>query len=232
MKQKQTFIKKVDECSDVQFEINEVHIRNSMNPFKKIAFYLAKIDPSTYNLIHIMNFYKGGYPKENSPAKLEKFLDGFIKIFKWFAVIGWEDRITKYLKSKGITITFDTPIIEEPILMDFLQDKKDRRKFLASWNKVFPSQSDIHFKTTKEALLDLLDKSSQEQKVICDLSDSIKLDCAQEVEDTCEIKKSHFMRSVGIKYREKKDENSAQKAVTKIKKDIDDLEDAISIFRD
>jgi hypothetical protein len=234
MQQRALYVDKVDECSKVRREINDDLYKKGMNPLQKIAFYLCGISPREYKQIHDMNYYKGGYPNEDSPPKLHVFLDKFIAIIKWFQFLGWFDRIDSYLKKAGITITIAEPIINEEIHEDYKHDKKDYKKFIHAWTQLYPEQEPSNkFGTVFDVMNECLERSYDLQKDICDLADSIKIDGAKVVETECEILKPYFTKAVMLKYKETKNAKRGRdikKDLQEVKSGIANLEDAISIF--
>jgi hypothetical protein len=236
MKQENLYVNQVDKCSKVRYEINEDLYKKGMNPLQKIAFYLVGIETHDYKLIHDMNYYKGGYPKEETPPKLHTFLNKFIVVVKWFQFMGWFEKIDKYLREAGISIVITMPIEDGEIFQDYKGNSKDSKKFIKAWSRIYPEQEpETKFKTVRAVMDECLERSYDIQKDICDLADSIKIDAAGNVESECEILKPHFMKAVVLKYKENKNAERGkgiEKEIKMVKAGIENLEDAISIFEE
>jgi hypothetical protein len=139
-------------------------------------------------------YYKGGYPKENSKAKLSKLLDDVGGAYKFFKFIGKEEEINSYLFSKfGINIT---DVTDSDIILTSEIRKFD--KFCKIWKNTFDEDFDKNI-SKKDILLKFIDYGQKIQSTICTISDSIKIDSANKVETECEVKKKTFIPIVNLK---------------------------------
>lgn len=237
MQDKEFYEKTVEASGDIRFLINEQYYGEKFTPLKKIFQILTGREKSQFKFIHEMIYYKGGYPKDDSPPKIDAILDKITDLVKYYDLLGKKDELDKKLLERGIKIEIDPSGKFEDKQIVFSQrfqelEEKEQDDLIELWPKVFPGENlntlDIY---TSELMKKLLEVSLPLQSEICQASDSIKIINAEAVEERTGIKKKNFMEAVKVKYKELKDDEKKEKALEKIKKeDIENLEEAISIF--
>lgn len=224
MENREKYIEYVDACGEVRHEINSQLYDRGLGPIKKLSEEILGLSKPHYKLVHDMLYYKGGYPKEDSPPRLNELLDRFISLYKYFELLGHAYEIESYLATSGISITLTDKIKDEPVI--FPEESTQR------WESVFPDENVKSFDTTKKFLAKLLDRSLALQEDICHLADTIKIDTAEKVEEECKIKKPYFLKAVSAKAKQlAADEERKKKEIgDKVQEDADNHEDAVSIF--
>jgi|WetSurMetagenome_2_1015567.scaffolds.fasta_scaffold01141_14 hypothetical protein len=224
MENREKYVEYVDACSTVRYEINSQLYDQGIGPIKKLSEEILGLPKPHYKLIHDMLYYKGGYPKDDSPSRLNDFLDRFIALYKYFEFLDHVDEIENYLNNAGITINLKNKIQDEHL--DFPED------ILQKWETAFPDEDINLFNTTKKFLDKLLDRSLALQVDICQLADSIKIDTAEKVEEECKIKKPYFLKAVSARAKQLAaiEEEKKKEIGNKVQEDADNHEDAVSIF--
>jgi hypothetical protein len=235
MQDQEFYTKTVEDSGQIRFLINEQYYGEKFTPIKKIFQHLTGREKSDLKFIHDMIYYKGGYPKEDSPPKMDAILDKFVTLVRYFQLLGKSDEINKKLLERGVKIEITDPMEDKQIVFSqrFQEmEEADQDELLDVWFKIFPgeniNQLDIY---TSELMKKLLELSLPLQAEICNASDSIKIINSAAVEERTGIKKKNFLEAVKLKYKEMVDDTKKEKALEKIKKDdIENLEEAISIF--
>lgn len=234
MLNKQLYEDTIDESSKIRYEINEIHYKNGLSPLQKVAKFVLGVDPRDYKFIHDMDYYRGGYPNPESPPKLDALLNRFVKAVKWFRYLGWQDRIEKYLANHGIEIVINSGADYKKEEINYtLIEPKDLENAKKEFAKLGFQNNLLDFSNKEDLLHFLLKKSHDLQEIVCKLSDQIKFDNADKIEEQCEIRKPYFMKSVVVKYKEIKNLEKGktnQSEIEKVKEDADNYQDAISIF--
>ena len=133
MKDKKFYEQQLQESSAVRFDINETH-RPHMKYLSRIFKYATKQDTKTFKLIKDLMYYRGGYPKDTSPAKTSVLINKFIKMITYFSILEINDEINAQLAEAGITI-----IIDPNKLTDYKLDLsgKPLKKFNQAWKSAF-----------------------------------------------------------------------------------------------
>ncbi|MFA5025089.1 MAG: hypothetical protein WC503_01080 [Candidatus Shapirobacteria bacterium] len=231
MKNEEFYKESVDTCVEVRTEINEDLYRRGIYPAKKVGELVLGLEKKFYKLIHDMIYYEGGYPSENSPPRLNEFLDRFIVLVKWFGLLNREEEINSYLSESGITLADNNKKEDRKI---FLGEKgpEELEEIMKNWNIIFDEPIE-EFNTTKKLMEKLLDKTLGIQRIVCELADSIKVDTAKKVKEKCEIKPPYFIRTVNTKAKEvlaKKNGKRGKQIIDNIKDDAENYVDVVSIL--
>lgn len=195
MKNENFYKKKVQEASETKYDISEQHspvMRNISKMFKMVY----GENPKKFNTVKNMLFYTGGYPTPNSPAKLEVLLEQFISSYIYLSILKKDGDFVRTLANNGIKISID-----ESLLKDGSVDlyPKQFKKFIKMWKQVY---GDDEVPKSKHELLNLLmDKALNEQRIINEMNDQIKVIDAEQVQQECEVEKPYFMKAVSLKYK-------------------------------
>lgn len=204
MENKELYTKKLDESGNVRKEINDVHRRS----LKDLQIQFSKVTGLDHRLFIIakdMLYYSGGYPNENSRAKLDVMVERFAAICKILRFLGEESILNEYLKQYGIDVKITVGFENKEV--DF-EGKKQKMSDVSN---------------------SLMEKALSLQEIICKLSDSIKIVAADEVEKKCGIKRPHFVGAVNLKYKQLKGRN-LDDDLSKINVDIVSNTESISVF--
>ena len=235
IKKPEFYEEKLNEATSIRYELNEMH-HKEMNSFGTLFREAFGLPTRLFMTGKNMAYYKGGYPKETSPPKLQSLLSEVAQVVKLFQYLGMMDELRPYLNEFGLeisvtpeamqsfTISADTPI-------ETLKKKK-MEKVQALYNELFkPDEETEVFNMSKKALAQkLMSAALLKQKTICALADSVKLDIAEEVEVECDVAKPNFMRAVGLSVKRIK-KGDIEEDLAKIDESIDNLEAAISVLK-
>ena len=172
-----------------------------------------------------MIYYKGGYPSETSPPRLEEFLDRFIALYRYFTFLGKIDEIKDYLKQAGIESSLESNmVVDAAVIVD--EDVENL------WGQAFPGEDIGDYQTYGDFLDKLLDRSLALQEDICHMADSIKIDTAEKVAEECKIKKPYFVKAVNAMAKQlvAADAEKKKEIGDKVQDDAENHEDAVSIL--
>ena len=220
MKDKAFYEKQLQESSEVRFDINETH-RPQMKHLGRIFRYSTGKPAKVFKLIKDLMYYRGGYPKETSPAKISVLVDRFVNMCTFFSILEIEEDIFAQLKEAGITITVDPSVIQDAKLE---LEGKAKTKFNKSWKAAFGGK--VVPETVHQILEEVFDNGISTQKTICKMADEIKVDAADKIIENCDISKSVFVKAVNIKYKTMK-QKPIDKDIKKLEKRGADTQDGI-----
>lgn len=219
MKNANVFDESLNRAAAIRREITE-KLRKVYNVLQKAYGIATGKDGKKLKFVTDMLYYRnGGYPNENSLPKHVEVLDQFIDLVKYMQLLGYKyEFVDKYLAEHGITVTLsETGKIENlPIAGDDLHKAHEVLRKEGFNIAEFPAANHKAF------LINMLSKTMELQRQICQKSDQIKHNIAGVVESQCEIKKSDFTGAIRFKIlsdknkvnaniiaREKKNINSA-----------------------
>jgi len=219
MNNKEVFVEKLNASGEVKYEMSEVFSRilGRIKDVYSIAFKREKRDFLT---LKNMMYYRGD--ETNETPRLHEFLNTFISLVNHYEFLE-DDEIKTYLKEHGVEITLVTPQFSDDAISI---SKEDNKNFARAWN--FSMNNEKVPETKKELLNAILDRSIEIQKTIEDKKEEINKN-AEEVDIECQIKKSFFMKALGIKVQEIK-KKSVDNQLKKIEDDIESSRDIISVF--
>lgn len=197
-----SFIKNTDTYADLisgavenRKQINEtlaLRMKNLRDAFSN----LFGVNKNKFTLLKDMLYYQGGWPTDDSEAKLHDAFMNFSFILKFYTYLGKEDEIKKYCKKFGMTVEIDKRKIEN------LQKVKLDRLCSEDWYKCF-GKTPMPRKT-----IDYVNKIFEEamivQKEICERADSIKIYAAKKAEIMCSVKEKNFINAVNVSYKSSK----------------------------
>jgi len=221
MNNKETFVEKLNICGEVKYEMCDIDNR-IMSSIKSVYGFIFKREKKDFVSLKNMMYFKGGVASPDARPKLHEFLDGFIKLVSHYDFLG-DDEIKTYLSEHGVDIEITQQQIQDgPASVS----KEDTKNFERSWN--FSMNNQKAPETKKELLNAILDRAVEIQHTIQDKKEEIEKG-AEEVKIDCQIKKSFFMKALGIKVTEIK-KKSVDNEIVKIEDDIQSSRDIISLF--
>lgn len=195
MKNETFYKKKVQEASETKYDISEQHspvMRNISKMFKMVY----GENPKKFNTVKNMLFYTGGYPTPNTPAKLDVLIEQFVATYKYLAILNKHHDIARKLLNNGIHIEINSNVLHDGTLNI---SPKQFKKFIKSYKRVF---GDVELPKTQHELLNMMiDKALNEQRIINEMNDQIKVIDAEQVQQECEVEKPYFMKAVSLKYK-------------------------------
>jgi hypothetical protein len=223
MNKPKLFVEMVEESS-----INKVRVEDEYKPefnkLKKLFKFAFGVNGKIFKVLNDYTFYKGGYPKPDSPPKIKSLLDTIGYTYRFYQLKGIEDNtINSYLKTEfGIEIKGITPnSYESPQISKM-------KKFEALYREVF---NDDYDGETKQLILNKLIESGQSlQASICEDNDEVKIKNAEIVENECEVSKSNFMTAVNAKYKSDRNNTDIEEAITDIENKKTAMDEAISVL--
>lgn len=213
MKNKQIFDTKLKESTGIRIEINTVH-NKEMGKYAKL-FKTIFNRKNTYKFIKDMIYYKGGWPTDETPARLESLAQKTAKAAYFLNYIG-DDTFVKYCKQYGISITLEN-LVEETVGHN--EPIKNEAQLDSDWYDIFNKQRP---KDKRECFNELISIGCGLQEIICEAADEIKITNAGIVEKDCEIKKPNFVKVVNINASPNK-----QKQIEKIKKNSKEIVEVV-----
>lgn len=220
---KRSYAELLEDSAVTKMEVDDVH-KPRMSGLKKIFKTAFGAKPKAFKFANDMIYFKGGYPKADSPPKAAKVFGALADYVFMLEAAGQKDKIDGYLRSIGLEVNrigtypnpYDTPLIA------------NGGKLQAAWDAQFQGQQ---LPQTGGALLKkLFDEGQEVQCAICELSDEVKLINAAEAEADHGITKGPFMKAVGVRLAEMKKGDGAEK-LQKIDENIEMLEKALEPLR-
>jgi hypothetical protein len=168
-------------------------------------------------------FYQGGYPKPDSLPKAAVLAKMVATLLKLEAAAD-KDQLSRLLGDHGITVEI-TSAIPDGFSQTTLTDK-EAKELRQGWEG---AGIDVPVPSSRqEALLLMLDKAHNIQGEIIEQSDAIKVSAAEKVESLFKIKKTNFMKAVGLaSVRLRKGEGKMQEKMDDVHDQIANLEDAL-----
>lgn len=223
MENKKVFNKNLKESSKIRYEINEVWRAKHLNVLSSTFKRIFKRSTTDFKVVKDAIHYKGGYPLECSPPKMNELLDGFAAVIKFYDLME-KDNARNYLKNcHGIEVIDNDPLKDTKITK-YKADPELAKMIpeLVTFGKPV---------STKIAAKLIFKKADEIQGIICGLSDKIKYDAATEVETACKIKKSDFKKAVQLEYKAIKTDNSVDSDVTKITESREIAKEAFELIK-
>jgi len=218
---KETFIEKLNTCGEVKYEMSEVQSR-IQGHLKNIYQFIFKREKRDFLTLKNMLYFKGGVASPDARPKLHEQLDVMINLINHYDFLG-DDEIKGYLLQHGIEMNVVTPqIADGPIVLS----KEDTKPFEQSWKFCLGNEKVPD--TKKELLNEIIDRALDTQKSIENKKEEIDKNCV-DVELECQVKKSFFMKAIGIKVKEIK-KKSVDNEIAKMETDIESSRDIISVF--
>ncbi len=229
MKNEKFYEDEVQEGSLIRAEISEEH---SPQLSKLGKIYKARFNrpPSELKYARDIEYYKGeGVAGEGDALPRAKSLANRIAdAFLTLKFIGMSERLEGYLEERGIRIELiNDHVMEDNFNSDgWKEDEKRYKTVKNNWRDIFGTEVP---EDNSELIKSLLLNGLEKQKIICELSDEIKIEKGEKVEQTCEIKKPNFVKTVNLKYKKGQGKN-IEKDIEKIINDSNEKVDSISIL--
>jgi hypothetical protein len=196
MQNSQTFMEEVENCLPIRDTLNS-ELSGEMRDLRRLFVNAFSVEAKEFTFLKDSLYYKGGYPSENSPARLDTLFQKVGVITKWLSFLGLEDEYDKYCKQYGFVVH---PLLTNTALSD--NGFEDRSDFKILWQDVFGTAN--HPSTKKEILQELVDRGLQLQGTICQEADKIKIDHAEIVEEICQVPKNVFVKTVNNMLKKRK----------------------------
>lgn len=222
IKNKEIYEDKLQKSSETRWTLNEEYhpIMKKLSTMFKLVF---SEKPKIFKFVKDAIYYKGGYPKPDSPPRLDVFVENFAKLYLYYDRLGLSNEINEKLRAHGINAN----MVSEQDNFPFDMSSDQFSEFSKLWKEVFnetaiPVESNTIFRT-------LIEEGVSLQSTICQLADTIKIDDANEVEENCEIKRPHYVKAVNLKYKTLKNK-PLDKDLDTIKKNIESIENSIEVF--
>jgi hypothetical protein len=186
--------------------------------------YFVTAGKNDFQIIKDMCYYKGGWPSEHTPPRLESLVKRMAIVAKYYKYLGKEEELKMYCEKYGVTIesNFSDSDIELSESIETIDDDT-----MELWEQVFANDPII--RNRKEAFSKMLDEAMEIQGAICAEADEIKINHGRVIEEECGIKKNNFVNAVSIQSRLLNQAN-VDKAVNKRVFDGTNIVEAISIF--
>lgn len=232
MKNKEIFVKEVQDGSMIRYEINEDH-SPILGKLSKIYKGFFGRDPKEFRYAKDIFYYKGGWPSPNTPPRAKGLADHIADAYMILSFIGKDKELEDYLAARGLKLEpidpdgFDYSYLLEDI--DWTLDKKREKMVKENWEELFGTTKVPD--DPKEVLTKLMNVACDKQKVICELADKIKIDKGGYVEEECEIKVSDYTKAVNLKYRKTKGQDITD-TLENIEKEVENTSTVLEYFDD
>lgn len=195
MQSKPIFDKSLTECGHIRTEINQVHYKR-MYAVARLFSKLFESTPQVFRYIKDMMYYKGGWPKSDTPARAVNLARQVATAHAYLTYVGDTD-LADALSDLGVSITvtdrakFDAHFPMKPDVEQFFDPK-----FKDEWEALgMPTYAT--FVDDADVMLHMLKEGMECQRNICGLADTIK-DVAVTIEAQCGVKPRNFKRAVAI----------------------------------
>lgn len=213
------FEKSVDKIATVK---KDIYDRKSVFLAVRRLFHdIFDRDSREIDLIAQMRFWKKGFPDQDNPGKLSKFLDKFSILVFLYDFIG-DNEVKEYLKQKGITVTNNPYLNDLKLEQNDFAEKIDEQDWYDAFGKTDPpDQTKDLFEQLVNRYVEILGEIFESNEVINEE--------AEAVEATENIKKGHVQKAAQLRFKELM-KKKIVKDLKKIGDDIESVSQAISIF--
>jgi hypothetical protein len=201
MKNKEVFDKGLKKATKIRTIIQD-ELRADYNTKKRLFKRTTNLDGNEVlkHLTNMLHYRAGGYPSQNSLPQHHELMNKFIVFFKFFSFLGWDKEfIHDYLKDYGIEVKILPGFEVDDYELD--EDHKIKIKEVA----------EMEVDTFKQFLENLILYCDNLQSGICNYSNQIKRDIADNIKEECDVKKGHFTSTVMFEYRKEKERIKAEK---------------------
>lgn len=198
-------IENIEKSAQLRYDINEDYTKK-MKGLKKQFEEVFGIDKKYFKLFKDIKYYRGGYPSETSPSKIDSMIEPIAELLSLSEFVNDPELKNKF-KEYGISISFDNNIE-----LKYSHDHMKRDDMIHLFNI-------------------LLNDALETQGMICCKSDEIKITNYEEFNKISEVEidKSIYKTIVNSYYRKIK-ELENEKIREKIKKSKESLEFAESVI--
>ena len=108
---------KLDESIEIRKEINE-ELWTEMKSLSKSFFETTGCTNKEFISVKNHLYYKGGYPNENSRARLENTVENFVSLCRILDFLGRTDDLNEYLKTYGLKIEILNPMKKDKLIIN------------------------------------------------------------------------------------------------------------------
>lgn len=223
MNNEKLFVEKVEESSVNSIRIEDEY-KPELNNLKKLFKLTFGVNGKVFKMINDFAFFKGGYPKPDSPPKIKSLLDNIGYTYRFYQLKGIDDTtINSYLKTEfGIEIKQTTP---NPYQTPNISKMK---KFEALYREVF--NDDYNGESKKEILDKLIQSGQSLQESICQDNDEVKITNAEIVENECEVSRTNFLTAVKAKVKEARNNVELDEVISDLESKKTAVDEVISIL--
>ena len=178
------YLEDVKAAADIRVEIDE-DLHSRYKAMKGLFEEIFGLEGSAFKQAVDMVYYAGGYPSENSPAKIDVLVDNVLAIAKIFHATERLHILYKKFEDRGMKLILNEVILEKPVAFTTKQQ--------VAWKFITAAE----FPETNIALLKkIMDEALILQAEICEKADRIKITMAEKVEDEHQIRKPNFVKAV------------------------------------
>jgi hypothetical protein len=215
----------VDDAAEIRVELDEaLHPRMSnLKTAFTVAWKSEGFRRGDFKLISDMVYYQGGYPNEDTPARETILADLVAKVVKLSHALD-RDNFVKLLDDRGVHLE----LAREPDKI-YQVEGKEADQLKNSWHGAGMSGEPP---ADRYEMLKLMIAESQTlQKTICGKADEIKVEAAETAQEEHGIKRSNFVKAVGIAaIQKRRGHEAAAERVTLIEEQQDNLTLALEPF--
>lgn len=231
MKNEDLYKKTVEEASLIKYEMNEDHA-SEMKQLKKIYKAVFNRKPTEFTAAKDMIYFKGGWPKPETPPKALQLADKIADVYAILSLIGEEKEFASYLEDRGLKIEpiMDSVYHSNHLLNDaeWKLDSKRAKVVNSNWEELFDVDVPDDY---AEMLKIMMRRAKAKQKSICELGDEIKEEKGGMIEADCEVKKTLFVKAVDLKFRQQVGKDIGE-SLDKEHEKAEAIKDALAMFDD
>jgi hypothetical protein len=170
--------KEFNEAVEIRQELNNV-LWKDYNALKDVFDALFGETGGLLKKLADLNYYTGGYPGENSPAKVDATFSAVGKVAKYYAVRGRLEELNDYLRPHGVRLEKTADVV----LMDPALLNANDKKLIRALRRVKDRYPDFDTRGEAADVIEwFLDKTHDLQSVICSRADEIKINIFNKVE--------------------------------------------------
>lgn len=209
-----------EEAVEIRKELNTVHHKDFAK-LGKVFGALFGVNNNTLKLLSDMNYYRGGYPGENSPPKLDALFDKAGTVIRFYEAVGRLDEINEVLAKYGFEVTKKNHQKIEASRAALEETPAMTRATNLAYERGFVWSDDI-----SEMIEWFLNHTENLQGTICEMADNIKIELFSRVESKIDgaIDKSGFNTAVNTVAKKRIKEESHRDTGSLIEKGLEKSE--------
>jgi hypothetical protein len=190
-----TVSEEFEQAVGIRKELNQVHWKD----FNRLAIVFAsvfKVPEKDLKLLSDMNYYRGGYPAEESPARLDALFWKAGTVARYWHELGRLDEVNQALSFYGMEIR---PVEGYTWLEATDEDLGSTRKVTKAHDRALQMGFRLGA-TVRDTLQWFLDATHGLQGTICSMADEIKINLFEQVNEKLDgaIDKGGFATAVNL----------------------------------
>jgi hypothetical protein len=211
--------KYVDTVLAQSVEIRKEITAEGWHKYGRFAYLFQQIfgdDRNILKAITDLHYYQGGWPSENTPARLDTLLHKFGQTYQYFEVLGRTSDINDFLHSNyGIKISRTKQMPVKIVKGAFEENLV--KKYMKELGVKYTAKQ-----TPAQILSGMISECMELQGFICEKADQIKIENYGKVNQIIKVEKGQFSKTVNLKAR-KQNLLEKKKSPTRVKEKVEDI---------